>query len=289
MFPGYSIRCGGLMSEPDAALSEPDAELREAFHEEVTRRLEEMETVLLAIESGDPGYGMIDSLFRNVHTIKGTAGMFGLDDVAAVAHAAEDILAVIRDTGMFPPSMVDPLLHVTSVVRARVNGDDVPVDALLEELTAGLAALSQPGSGKGAEGTVPAGPDPGSPDQDVHEPAMGVHSPIPGQRSVRVTPAKIDHLLDVIGEALQDGRRLTHELGAGAYLPEPIVDALGASARTLDELKDTAIKMRTLPLAVIAGPLPRAVRDLARAVGKDVGFAMAGADTEIDRVILESP
>src|SRR6266446_5875932 len=167
MFPGYSIRCGGLMSEPDAALSEPDAELREAFHEEVTRRLEEMETVLLAIESGDPGYGMIDSLFRNVHTIKGTAGMFGLDDVAAVAHAAEDILAVIRDTGMFPPSMVDPLLHVTSVVRARVNGDDVPVDALLEELTAGLAALSQPGSGKGAEGTVPAGPDPGSPDQDV--------------------------------------------------------------------------------------------------------------------------
>ena len=95
-------------------------------------------------------------------------------------------------------------------------------------------------------------------------------------------------MLDVIGEALQDGRRLTHELGAGAYLPEGIADALGASARTLDELKDTAIKMRTLPLAVIAGPLPRAVRDLARAVGKDVGFAMAGADTEIDRVILES-
>ena len=152
MFPGYSTRCGGPMSEPEAELSEPDAELREAFHEEVTRRLDEMETVLLAIESGDPGYGMIDSLFRNVHTIKGTAGMFGLDDVTAVAHAAEDILAVVRETGMFPPSLVDPLLHATGIVRARVNGDDAPVAALLEELTASLAALSQPGSGDEGKG-----------------------------------------------------------------------------------------------------------------------------------------
>jgi two-component system chemotaxis sensor kinase CheA len=105
---------------------------------------------------------------------------------------------------------------------------------------------------------------------------------------VRVAPAKIDHLLDVIGEAVQDRRRLAYALGTGAELPEGIADAFGASARTLDELKDTAIKMRTLPLAAITGPLPRAVRDLARVAGKDVGLTVAGAGTELDRVILES-
>ncbi len=47
----------------------------------------------------------------------------------------------------------------------------------------------------------------------------------------------------------------------------------------LDELKDTAVGMRTLPLAVIAGPLPRAVRDLARAAGKDVEFVGQRAPT----------
>jgi two-component system, chemotaxis family, sensor kinase CheA len=266
-------------------MSEPDAELLETFREEVAHRLNEMEAALLAIESGHQGAGMIDSLFRNVHTIKGTAGMFGLDDVTAVAHAVEDILAVIRATGTFPSSLLDPLLHATGVVRARVNGDDVPVDVLLGELTAGLAALGQ---ARPEERAIPPVAAPRIPAQAVGEPARVARSPIPEQRSVRVAPAKIDHLLDVISEAIQEGRRLAHALGTEAELPEGIVDALGASARTLDELKDTAIKMRTLPLAVIAGPLPRAVRDMARAAGRDVEFTVSGADTELDRVILES-
>ena len=297
-------------------MSEPDAELVEAFHEEVARRLDEMEAALLAIESGNQSPGMIDLMFRNVHTIKGTAGMFGLEDVTAVAHAVEDILAIVRNRGTFPPDLLDPVLHATGVVRARVNGTDVPVDALLGELTAALAGLTGPGAGltgpgpgltgpgpgltgagAGLTGAGPAGPaqeaipavvSPRIPVDHVGEPVPTGPGPIPEQRSVRVAPAKIDHLLDVIGEAIQDGRRLAHALGAEADLPEGLVDALGASARALDELKDTAIKMRTLPLAAIAGPLPRAVRDMARATGKEVDFAVSGGDTELDRVILES-
>jgi two-component system chemotaxis sensor kinase CheA len=271
------------MTEPEAGLmSEPDAELREAFHEDVTQRLNEMEAALLAIESGDPGHGMIDSLFRHVHTIKGTAGMFGLGDVTKVTHAVEDILAVIRDAGTFPASLVDPLLRATGAMRARVNGEDMPVDVLLEDLAASLAALEKTGSGTAA---IMAGASPGL---DVRESAQPGPSPIPAQRSVRVAPVKIDHLLDVIGEAMQDGRRLAYALGTRTGLPEGIADALGASAHALDELMDTAIDMRTLPFSVIAGPLPRAVRDMARAAGKDVAFTVAGADTELDRVILES-
>jgi two-component system, chemotaxis family, sensor kinase CheA len=272
-------------------MSEPDAELQEAFHDEVTQRLDEMEAALLAIESGTGDPAMIDALFRDAHTIKGTAGMFGLDDVSAVAHAAEDILAVLRERGTAPPGVADPLLHATGVVRARVNGADVPVDDLLDELAASLAALSAPGTG---EGTTPAPRRP-----SVTEVVPGPGPEAAGeprrtgtdQRSVRVPPGKIDHLLDVVGEAMQDGRRLAHALGvaAGAEdgLPENVADAIGASARTLDELKNTAVKMRTLPVAVIAGSLPRAIRDLARAAGKDVEFTVTGADTELDRVILD--
>ncbi len=266
-------------------MSEPDAELLEAFHEEVAHRLDEMEAALLAIESGSQDTGMIDLLFRNVHTIKGTAGMFGLDDVTAVAHAVEDILAVIRDRGTFPRELLEPVLHATGVVRAQVNGDDVPIDVLIGELTACLSALGQPAP---AGAAIPAVARPRIPAEAAGVSARAGVSPIPEQRSVRVAPAKIDHLLNVIGEAIQDGRRLVHALGTEADLPEGIVDVLGASARTLDELKDTAIKMRTLPLAVIAGPLPRAIRDMARATGKDVEFTVSGAETELDRVILES-
>ena len=155
------------MTEPEAELmGEPDAELREVFHEDVTQRLNEMEAALLAIESGDPGHGMIDSLFRHVHTIKGTAGIFGLDDVTAVTHAVESILAVIREADTFPAALVDPLLHATAAIRARVNGEDAPVDVLLGELAASLAALGQSGS---SQEVITAGTDPGL---DVREPAQ---------------------------------------------------------------------------------------------------------------------
>ena len=46
--------------------------------------------------------------------------------------------------------------------------------------------------------------------------------------------------------------------------------------------------MRMLPLATITAPLPRAVRDIATAEGKDVQLVISGDDTELDRVILES-
>jgi two-component system chemotaxis sensor kinase CheA len=249
-------------------MSEPDAELREVFREDATRRLDEMDAALLAIESGGTDPGMIDSLFRHVHTIKGTAGMFGMNDVTAVAHAAEDVLAVVREEGVFPRRLLDPLLRVTSAMRARVNGGELPVEVLLGGL-AGWQAREEPG------------PEP--------SPGPGTSAAlIPEQRAVRVAPAKIDQLLTLIGEAVQDERRLVHAMGDAADLPESVADALSASARTMDELKDTAVKLRTLPLAAIIGPLPRTVRDLARAVGKEVEFTVAGADTEIDRVILDS-
>jgi two-component system chemotaxis sensor kinase CheA len=296
-------------------MTDPDTELWEAFHEDVTHRLDEMEAALLAIEAGDPGTAMIDSLFRNVHTIKGTAGMVSMGDVAAVAHAVEDVLAIVRDTGTFPPGLVDPLLHATGAVRGRVNGGDMPVDALLAELADALTALRQAGSGAGdawaqtpepgSEGTqVPRSQQ--SPEDWVSRgvlevPARAVPKqgrelpggpvaprPIPEQRSVRVDPVKLDNLLDVIGEAVQDGRRLAHALGPEAELPKALSAALGAGVRTLEQLRDSAVRMRTLPLAVIAGPLPRAVRDFARAAGKDVTFTVVGADTELDRVVLES-
>ncbi|MHB1597259.1 MAG: hybrid sensor histidine kinase/response regulator, partial [Streptosporangiaceae bacterium] len=110
----------------------------------------------------------------------------------------------------------------------------------------------------------------------------------PGAGQVRVPADRLDHLLDLVGEVMQYRRRLTHVLagapGAGRDLP----GVLEPGDRLLDELKDIAVTMRTLPLSAITGSLPRAVRDLARAAGKDVEFTVTGAGTELDRAILQS-
>jgi two-component system chemotaxis sensor kinase CheA len=247
------------------------------FRDEATGRLDEMDAALLTVESGDAGPETIDALFRHAHTIKGAAAMLGFDDIRALAHAVEDVFSGVRDTGTFPPELAAPLLRATGALRSQVTGTGGPTDDLLADLAAARAALT---------GDSMAKPPPGEPAaSEEHEIAPPRAAE---RRTLRVPAEKIDHLLDVVGEVMQDRRRLAHALGEDAQVAREVSDTLGAGDRMLDELKDTAVGMRTLPLAVIAGPLPRAVRDLARAAGKDVELVVTGADTELDRVILES-
>jgi len=308
-------------------VSELDTELTDIFRDEAAERLDQMETALLAVESGAAGAESVDSLFRNAHTIKGAAGMLGFDDTCALAHAVEDVLAGVRGTGLFPPELAAPLLRATSVLRAQVAGAQEPIDELLTDLAASAAMLAGRGgrggrggsgeSGESAGGAGGAGgagsagsaggakdadgasgaevaatraavPEARPHDHDAREAAPEAPRTAPGQRPLRVPAEKIDRLLDVVGEVMQYRGRLAHSLGGQARLSREVADVLDSGERMLGELKDTAIGMRTLPLSVITRRLPVAVRDLARAAGKDIELVITGADTEIDRVILES-
>ena len=303
--------------------AEFNAELTEIFREEATTRLDQMDKALLAMEAGNADAETIDSLFRNAHTIKGSAGMLGFEDVRSLGHAVEDILASVREAGVFPPELAEPLMRATAGLRAQITGTAEPIAGLLDDLAASVAAYrggdistrdaSVPGPGVPeatvAEATVaqatvpeasvpgPAVPGPTVPAATVPAAAVpaataprpGVPGPgVPERRTLRVPAEKIDHLLDVVGEVVQSRRRLTHSLAEEGPLSLEITEVLGIGDRMLDELKDTAVGMRTLPLSVITGPFPRAVRDFARAEGKSVDFVVTGPDTELDRVILES-
>ncbi len=275
-------------------MSDLDTELTDIFRDEAAERLDQMETALLAVESGAAGAESVDSLFRNAHTIKGAAGMLGLDDIRALAHGVEDVLAGVRGTGAFPPELAAPLLRATTVLRARVAGSQEPIDDLLRDLAASAAMLlaGEPGPADtvadGAGATDGAAADAGRPDRDVSDADPEAGRPKAERRPLRVPAEKIDRLIDVVGEVMQYRGRLAHSLGGQAQLSPDVADVLSSGERMLDELKDTAIGMRTLPLAVITRRLPLAVRDLCVAAGKDIEFVVTGADTELDRVILES-
>jgi two-component system, chemotaxis family, sensor kinase CheA len=280
-------------------VSGPDAELIELFRDEATQRLDQMDAALMAIESGSAGPEVVGGLFRDAHTIKGAASMLGMDDIRTLAHAAEDVLAEVRDTGMFPPELAAPLMRATTTLRAQVAGEGVSGAALIDELAAGLAALParsggaapaenghQPGAG---QPQAAAQPDAAGPHDATSPPGTAYQAQARGERhALRVPAEKIDHLIDLVGEVVQDQRRLAHSLGPEAELPTGVADQLSAAERVLDELKDSAVGMRTLPVGAITGPLPRAIRDIAHGEGKEVEFAVVGADTELDRVILES-
>jgi two-component system, chemotaxis family, sensor kinase CheA len=153
-------------------MSDLDAELTDIFRQEAAERLDQMEAGLLAVEADGGGAADVDALFRHVHTIKGAAGMLGLDDIRALAHAAEDILASVREAGVFPPELAAPLLRATTVLRACAAGTPEPVGEVIADLTTTMAALAAAPPPAAA-----APPSPAEPPARPEPPAAAVPEP----------------------------------------------------------------------------------------------------------------
>lgn len=138
--------------------------------------LEQMENALLAAgRDGAAGADDINAIFRAAHTIKGSAGMFGLDPVVDFTHVAESVLDKVRD-GLVPVTgeLVALLLaccdHIAALVDAVEAGTldadsglaaaGAPlVDALLALLDAPDAPAAAPaGAASGMPDDTPAGP-----------------------------------------------------------------------------------------------------------------------------------
>jgi two-component system chemotaxis sensor kinase CheA len=255
-------------------MKEAEEEFLDLFRDEANERLDNMVDTLLGLESGRAAPEALDSLFRDAHTIKGGAGMLGLDDACTLAHAIEDVLESAREAGEFPLELTDPLLRAADALRRHIAGDGEGTSDLLDELAAsraGVAAADAPV--RPAAGPIAAAP--------TAAPAE--------KRAIRVPAQKIDRLLDLVGETVLHRRRLEHLLGDDRVAVDvEVSDELDLGERLGDELKDAAVQMRTLPISTITAALPRAVRDIAAAEGKDVELIVHGEDTELDRIILES-
>lgn len=261
----------------------PTDEFLEIFRHEARGRLDRIVDTLLALENGSAAADAVDSLFRDTHTIKGAAGMVGLDEVSDLSHVMEDLLASAREDGTLPAALIAPLLRSADALREHVEGGGDSNAAVIAELTAAGAQAPTHRSMDQPEPEPPPTPAPVPVPAPVTRPQPGEH------RSIRVPAEKIDTLLDLVGETVLHRRRLEHELAApvGNGAHQLISDEFDIGERLLDELKGAAIGMRTLPLSSIVMPLPRAVRDLAAENGKEVALVITGAETELDRAILE--
>jgi len=107
-------------------------------------------------------------------------------------------------------------------------------------------------------------------------------------RTVRVRTEILDYFLDAVGELLLATARLRE---VGKTLPashRPHLDeGVDRLHGIVKDLHDKVMTVRMTPLSVVTERLPRAARDVARKVGKQVDVAIEGAEIEIDRAILE--
>jgi two-component system chemotaxis sensor kinase CheA len=251
---------------------QPDPEVLALAREEAAECLDRIEANLLALESGDGPPDSLDAVFRDAHSVKGSAGMVGWHEASSIAHAMEDRLAEAREQGSFPHELADPLLRAVDSLRRAVAGETGVAPGVIAELDAESAPTTNGAPALEAAAAAPAGPR--RPEE---------------RQSIRVATQKVDRMLDAVGETVINHGRLEHVLGEGLQHSgdEATEEELGIGERLLHELQDSVIEMRTLPLSSITAPFPRAVRDLAATQGKEVVLEIDGAETQLDRVILD--
>ena len=117
------------------------------------------------------------------------------------------------------------------------------------------------------------------------------------EESIRVDAIKLDALLEVAGESVQAANQaavLLEKLaqfpfeGAAATLMAALAETLNRASRYSTELQRATLSTRMQPVGRLFQKFPRLVRELAKDLGKDVELVIEGAETEVDRVVVDS-
>jgi chemotaxis protein histidine kinase CheA len=185
-------------------------ELLATFTEEARERLDSLAAGLLKLESGPPSRSAISALFRDAHTLKGSARMLGLAGLVELAHEAESVMSALRERRLTAGSeLVDLLLAAVdgmarSLPAAAVPLDDADRSSLCEAMQAVLA---------GKPAGVPRPRVARAPENEPKSPGVAEDSVAPfpqpvAVETVRVAVSRIHDLLDTVGEAEVDARRV---------------------------------------------------------------------------------
>jgi len=115
--------------------------------------------------------------------------------------------------------------------------------------------------------------------------------------SIRIDAVKLDALLEVAGESVQAANQAAVLLerlsqfkfeGQAATLMATLTETLERASRYSAELQRATLATRMQPVGRLFQKFPRLVRELAKDLGKDVELTIEGAETEVDRVVVDS-
>jgi HPt (histidine-containing phosphotransfer) domain-containing protein len=138
---------------------EDSNELVKSFVEDCREHLDSIESALMDIEAAgdDQNPELVNSVFRLAHSIKGGAGMLGLDNIKTLAHKLENVLHMVRSNELVPThAVVEVLLkgfdRLTALVDNIAESERMPIDSWVDK----LLAISTPGGGEEAKALAPA-------------------------------------------------------------------------------------------------------------------------------------
>jgi two-component system chemotaxis sensor kinase CheA len=298
--------------------------LRE-FVTETNESLDVVDVELVRFEQDPNNAKILDNIFRLVHTIKGTCGFLGLPRLEALAHAAETLMGKFRDGAPASGEAVTLILATIDrikIILESLESDQREPEGVDDDLITSLEGMVDRISVGGAkpesehsvgtlvhqvlerplrEGedtlddlelafrntaieTEPAkSPKPAASavDAAVKEDETGKSA----NQSIRVTVDTLERLMTMVSELVLTRNQLLEIVRR--HEESEFKTPLQRLSNVTAELQEGVMKTRMQPIGNAWQKLPRIVRDLSNELGKKIDLEMQGADTELDRQVLD--
>lgn len=279
-------------------------ELLRDFLIETNESLETVDVQLVRFEQQPDNQDILRAIFRLVHTIKGTCGFLGLPRLEALAHAAESamgrfregqpvtrravslilasidrirfILAEIERTAAEPEGSDEDLVTALEVeTDARPETPAVSFEEIADEDTETPSVEAAVEEKTNEENLAP----------EINEAGEVFASSATAISTLRVNVDTIERLLTLVSELVLTRNQLLEiarqQGDHGFNVP------LQRLSHVTAELQECVMRTRMQPIGNAWQKLPRMVRDLNRELGKDIVLVLQGADTELDRQVLD--
>jgi two-component system chemotaxis sensor kinase CheA len=298
--------------------------LRE-FVTETNESLDVVDVELVRFEQDPNNAKILDNIFRLVHTIKGTCGFLGLPRLEALAHAAETLMGKFRDGAPASSEAVTLILatidRIKTILESLESDQREPEgvdDDLITSLEGMVDRISIGGGKPESEHTVgtlvhqvlerPLREDEDTLDDlerafrntaaeaEAVEPAKvaaatadaGNKEDETGKsanQSIRVTVDTLEQLMTMVSELVLTRNQLLEIVRR--HEESEFKTPLQRLSNVTAELQEGVMKTRMQPIGNAWQKLPRIVRDLSNELGKKIELEMQGADTELDRQVLD--
>ncbi len=283
------------------------------FVEEAKEHLGRLASGLAEIEQGAVSAEKINSLFRSVHTLKGSSRMLKLEPITQVSHSLEDLLSALREERITVNPPVIALLYQgvdalsDQIQQLIAHGQVDALSSVNAQLCQQLTAIAE---GEVLNTAVMAAVEPAElklSELDTQGSSSATAQPtLTASDTVRVKLDKLEELINLMGELVSSHAGMRQLAGTAQRLGQQLQEQLQGSLPVaiqqfsrdmrdivlsqeslMQELHDKTLQMRMLPLAIVLDPAARLVRDMARSLNKKVECRIYGSEIELDRQMID--
>ncbi len=280
---------------------------------------------LLILEKETDNYALVQETFGAIHSLKGNSGFMGFGEIEEISMDMEMILDSIRSKSLeIEQNVITILLSNIETVRARLskiqesaskrhNADNAPHEQPAPKPSAPAPkpaapaptatpnpTPSQQSAPAPAVSAAPAAPAPAPAPAPAHvtqPPAKKMDDSEPREpkapmqnmqrKDIRVETTKIDKLFDLVGELITIETMVTKNPDiVGLNIPNfhKSANMLNKIAR---ELQEISMSIRMMPLEGQFNKMKRLVRDVSLKMNKKVNLEISGAETEMDKNVID--